>query len=146
MRLCFLGLSYEGIQRPLGFVHTVGTVPELLPPPPSTRLSTFLEPHNPHFDLDSWCQGPSMPIEAAKDTGVPYVEMILKKNRLSLDVISCLLTRCTWLNIHIVPPHGIVLEIRIAEGFGARWSEDGIKFMGFLEPYVVDGFLKGWKH
>ncbi|XP_073048720.1 uncharacterized protein [Primulina eburnea] len=111
------GLSYEGIQRPLGFVHTIG-----------------------------WCQGPSTPIEAAKDTGVPYVEMILKKNRLSLDIISCLLTRCTWPNIHIVPPHGIVLEIRIAEGYGTRWSEDGIKFMGFLEPYVVDGFLKGWKH
>lgn len=53
------GLSYEGIQRLLGFVHTVGTVHELLPPPPSTLLSTFLEPHNPHFDLDSWCQGPS---------------------------------------------------------------------------------------
>ncbi|XP_075504909.1 uncharacterized protein LOC142542258 isoform X3 [Primulina tabacum] len=116
----------------------------------------FLNYFLPHHQLGSppfwnhiihiWCQGPSMPIEAAKDTGVPYVEMILKKNRLSLDVISCLLTRCTWLNIHIVPPHGIVLEIRIAEGFGARWSEDGIKFMGFLEPYVVDGFLKGWKH
>lgn len=49
------------------------------------------------------------------------------KNRLSLDVISCLLTHCTWLNIHIVPPHGIVLEIRIAEGYGARWSGDGTK-------------------
>ncbi|XP_073048719.1 uncharacterized protein [Primulina eburnea] len=98
VNLLLQGLSYEGIQRPLGFVHTIG-----------------------------WCQGPSTPIEAAKDTGVPYVEMILKKNRLSLDIISCLLTRCTWPNIHIVPPHGIVLEIRIAEGYGTRWSEDGIK-------------------
>ncbi|GFY92770.1 RNA-binding ASCH domain protein [Actinidia rufa] len=41
------GLSYGGLQRLLGFVHTGGTTGEELPPPRSTLLSSFLLPHNP---------------------------------------------------------------------------------------------------
>ncbi|XP_022145214.1 uncharacterized protein LOC111014716 isoform X3 [Momordica charantia] len=68
------------------------------------------------------------------------------KNKLAMNSILDLIAHCCWLNIHIVPPHGIVFEIRIAEGYGARWSKDGNKFIGFLEPYMEDGHLKGWKH
>jgi hypothetical protein len=49
------------------------------------------------------------------------------KNRLSLDVIYHLIAHCSWLNVHIVPPHGAVFEIRVADGYGARWSKDGSK-------------------
>ncbi|KAK2976783.1 hypothetical protein RJ640_027619 [Escallonia rubra] len=45
----FPGFGYEGVQRLLGFVHTVGTVPEALLPPRSTLLSSFLLPHNPNI-------------------------------------------------------------------------------------------------
>lgn len=31
------------------------------------------------------------------------------------------------MNIHIVPPHGEMFEIRVAQGYGARWSRDGTK-------------------
>lgn len=48
--------------------------------------------------------------------------------------------------MHIVPPHGVVFEIRDANGYGARWSKDGSKFIGFLEPYMEDGHSKGWRH
>nr|XP_009617597.1 uncharacterized protein LOC104109909 isoform X2 [Nicotiana tomentosiformis]XP_016459516.1 PREDICTED: uncharacterized protein LOC107783064 isoform X2 [Nicotiana tabacum] len=41
-------LSYAGVQRLLGFVCTVGTVSEALPPPASTLISSFLLPHNPN--------------------------------------------------------------------------------------------------
>ncbi|KAL0456357.1 UNVERIFIED_CONTAM: hypothetical protein Slati_0974900 [Sesamum latifolium] len=41
------GLSYSGVQKLLGFVQTIGTNPESLPPPSSTLLSTFLAPNNP---------------------------------------------------------------------------------------------------
>lgn len=40
-------MSYCGAKQLLGFVETVGTNPEILPPPTSTLLSTFLVPHNP---------------------------------------------------------------------------------------------------
>ncbi|KAH7572842.1 hypothetical protein JRO89_XS03G0023100 [Xanthoceras sorbifolium] len=49
------------------------------------------------------------------------------KNRLAMDVIGRLIAHCCWLNVHIVPPHGIVFEIRVAGGYGARWSKDGTK-------------------
>ncbi|RVW58049.1 hypothetical protein CK203_106950 [Vitis vinifera] len=46
--LMFQGLSYGGVQRLLGFMHTVGTIPEALPPPRSTLLSSFMSPHKPN--------------------------------------------------------------------------------------------------
>lgn len=49
------------------------------------------------------------------------------KNRNALDVIRNLITCSCWMNIHIVPPHGVVFEIRVANGYGARWSKDGSK-------------------
>ncbi|KAL7145524.1 hypothetical protein ABFS83_07G090100 [Erythranthe nasuta] len=45
------GLSCGGVQKLLGFVETIGTNPELLPPTTSTLLSTFLATHNPHVRL-----------------------------------------------------------------------------------------------
>ncbi|RYR42564.1 hypothetical protein Ahy_A08g039028 isoform C [Arachis hypogaea] len=49
------------------------------------------------------------------------------KNRLAMDVIKRLIAHCCWVNMHVVPPHGTVFEIRVAEGYGARWIEDGSK-------------------
>lgn len=49
------------------------------------------------------------------------------KNMLAFDVIRKLIADCCWLNLHIVPPHGVVFEIRVSDGYGARWSEDGTK-------------------
>ncbi|KAK4566588.1 hypothetical protein RGQ29_002741 [Quercus rubra] len=59
------------------------------------------------------------------------------KNRLAMDVVCHIIEHCGWLNVHIVPPHGAVFEIRVADGYGARWSKDGCKksqssFLGFL--------------
>ncbi|KAL7106214.1 hypothetical protein ACP275_07G098100 [Erythranthe tilingii] len=69
-----------------------------------------------------------------------------EKNRQAVEVINRVLSECIWMNMHIVQPHGCIFEIRTRDGYGARWSGDGIKFIGFLEPYVVDGHSKGWKH
>ncbi|KAL6528047.1 hypothetical protein OROHE_014997 [Orobanche hederae] len=44
-----------------------------------------------------------------------------------MDVIKRLLTHCSWMNMHIVRPHGSVFEIRTNDGYGARWSGDGTK-------------------
>ncbi|KAL9233179.1 hypothetical protein vseg_008208 [Gypsophila vaccaria] len=41
-----VGLGYKGIQRLLGLKHTVGTIPEGLPPPRSTLLNSFMLPQN----------------------------------------------------------------------------------------------------
>ncbi|XP_024996370.1 uncharacterized protein LOC112529352 isoform X5 [Cynara cardunculus var. scolymus] len=69
-----------------------------------------------------------------------------QKNMLAFKVISNLIAHCCWLNVHIVPPHGAIFEIRVQDGYGARWSLKPTKFIGFLEPYTKDGYMKGWKH
>ena len=69
-----------------------------------------------------------------------------------------------WINLHRLPvcilfisihkrflliigQHDLfILEIRIEDGYGARWEVDGSKFRGFLEPQMEDGHQKGWKH
>jgi len=39
-----------------------------------------------------------------------------------------------------------VIEARVKEGYGARWTADGKQFRGFLEPQMVDGHTAGWVH
>lgn len=56
-----------------------------------------------------------------------FLPLDSNKNKLALDVITHLVTYCCWLNVHTVPPHGEVFEIRVADGYGARWSKDGSK-------------------
>jgi len=68
------------------------------------------------------------------------------KNELASEAIDSLLRDCCWMNVHLTQPYGPVFEIRVHEGYGARWSQDGAKFIGFLEPYTPEGFSKGWKH
>lgn len=59
-----------------------------------------------------------------------------------MNVISHLISHCCWLNVHILPPHEAVFEIRVADGYGARWSKDGTKVfytitLLFLSVYTV---------
>ncbi|KAL2529991.1 RNA-binding ASCH domain protein [Forsythia ovata] len=150
MASILLGLSYGGVQRLLGFVQTMGTSSESLPPPPSVLLSSFLLPHNPNVKGSTLTDGARALAKHVNRSSSSYWGTLCgsdsEKNRVAVDVVSCLLNRCCWLNMHTVPPHGVVFEIRIKDGYGARWSADGTKFIGFLEPYMADGHSKGWKH
>lgn len=38
--------------------------------------------------------------------------------------------------MHVVTAHSAVFEIRVAEGFGARWSEDGSKVNLIISFYI----------
>ncbi|KAK4406262.1 hypothetical protein Sango_0632700 [Sesamum angolense] len=152
------GLSYSGVQKLLGFVQTIGTNPESLPPPSSTLLSTFLAPTNPDVKGSTLTNGARALAKHANRSSEGYWGALsgngimtrtfcdYEKNKHAMDVIIRLFTQCSWMNMHIVPPHGIVFEIRNDDGYGARWSGDGTKFIGFLEPYMVDGHSNRWKH
>ncbi|KAK4370708.1 hypothetical protein RND71_010183 [Anisodus tanguticus] len=130
-------LSYAGVQRLLGFVCTVGTVSEALPPPASTLISSFLLPHNPNAKgctLTDGARALSKHINRSSDRHWgSFSGSDSDKNKVALDVISDLITRCCWMNVHIVPPHGVVFEIRVADGYGARWSKDGSKLNQTVE-------------
>ncbi|XP_038906826.1 uncharacterized protein LOC120092732 isoform X3 [Benincasa hispida] len=144
------GLSYEGLQGLLGLTHTAGTVPDVLPPPRSVLLSSFVLPYKLKGKGIKLTHGAKALAKHHHRPSSKYWGTFdgneSDKNRLAMNTIVHLIAHCCWMNIHIVAPHGIVFEIRIAEGYGARWSKDGNKFIGFLEPYMEDGHLKGWKH
>ncbi|KAJ1424490.1 PUA-like superfamily [Sesbania bispinosa] len=122
------GLSNEGVQGLLGLVHTTGTIPNALPPPRSTLLASFNLPYNPNES--SLTDGARALAKHACRSSSGYWGSLdgndSNKNRLAMNVINQL-EHCCWLNIHIVPPHGVVFEIRVANGYGARWTEDGSK-------------------
>lgn len=142
------GLSYEGVQGLLGLMHTTGTVPNALPPPRSTLLASFNIPCN--LSENALTDGARALAKHACRSSSGYWGSLVgndsNKNRLAVDVINNLIAHCCWMNIHTVAPHGVVFEIRVVDGYGARWTEDGSKFIGFLEPYMEDGHSKGWKH
>ncbi|KAM1037068.1 hypothetical protein FF1_031979 [Malus domestica] len=142
------GLNKGGLQGLLGLAHTTGTIPEALPPPKSTLLSSFMLPYKLNVEHSTLTHGARALAKHAEQSSSKYWGTIdgndSNKNRLALDVISRLMTHCCWLNVHIVQPHGAIFEIRVAEGYGARWSSDGSKFIGFLEPYMEHS--KRWMH
>ncbi|KAI3994668.1 hypothetical protein MKX01_027558 [Papaver californicum] len=144
------GLNYDGIGSLLGLMHTTGTIADTLPPPRSALLSSFLTPQNPHIKGSTITEGARALAKHVNRGGNRWWGSFdgndINKNRIALEVINQLISHCRWINIHIVPPYDGVLEIRVAEGYGARWSKEGSKFIGFLEPYMEDGHSKRWRH
>ncbi|KAF8627721.1 hypothetical protein AX15_004279 [Amanita polypyramis BW_CC] len=63
----------------------------------------------------------------------------------------------TWRNLHWLPHEVLVYEVRVAEGYGMRWSQDrsasvvGTEeerpwmFRGFVEPMMENGHEVGWR-
>lgn len=76
-----------------------------------------------------------------KITGQDHV-----KNQVAQDVLRRLLNEAAWINIHCLPNEEPVLEVRVSEGYGARWLIEKKIFRGFVEPMMEGGHEKGWKH
>ncbi|KAG1331280.1 hypothetical protein COCNU_02G012480 [Cocos nucifera] len=144
------GLSYDGVGSFLGMTHTVGTVPDALPPPRSFLISSSMNPHRPNVkgcSLTDAARALAKHVNRSSDGWWgDFNGSDSRKNMLALEVINHLITNCCWMNVHLIHPYDCVFEIRVHEGYGARWSKYGSKFIGFLEPYTEGGFLKGWKH
>lgn len=98
------------------------------------------------------------------------------KNERAKKVLERVLSEAVWINVHSLPPELPALEVRTADGYGARWvllkkkssstreeeegggggedsdrrGEDGggpeVEFRGFLEPQMDQGHEKGWRH
>lgn len=128
----------------------MGTIPQMLPPPRSTLLSSFTLPHKHEVKGCGLTDGARALAKHVNRCSSNYWGIFegndSAKNHLALEVITCIILHCCWMNVHIVQPHDAVFEIRVAEGYGARWSKDGTKFIGFLEPYMEDGHSKKWRH
>jgi hypothetical protein len=140
----------RGILTLLGLQCTTGSDIHV-PPDISTLLESFNTPHmrkgvatrlsvgaralckHGHRSPDGWWGGELK----GKDA---------HKIQVSNQKMLTLFREAVWMNLHKLPHDLLVYEIRIAEGYGARWSADGKFFRGFLEPPMEDGHEKGWRH
>ncbi|CAO2146241.1 unnamed protein product [Urochloa humidicola] len=144
------GLGYDGLGRLLGMARTAGTVPDGLPPPRIALVSSCMRLHQPNVkgcSLTDAARALAKHVHrSTKGWWGDFNGSDSSKNKLASEAIDSLLRDCCWMNVHLTQPYGPVFEIRVHEGYGARWSQDGSKFIGFLEPYTPEGFSKGWKH
>jgi hypothetical protein len=154
-RLIDLVGGYRGIQALLGLRLTVGSVPSL--PPPLYILERSF--HALHADTKG---GKPMKHKSILTVGArAYLKHCHRgadawwgtdvgsehdKNQRATALLHKLLRDAIWVNVHMLPGDEWVVEIRVAEGYGARWTADGLKFRGFLEPPMPDGHVKGWRH
>ncbi|PKU70156.1 hypothetical protein MA16_Dca010276 [Dendrobium catenatum] len=149
-----LGLGCEGVGSLLGMMHTAGTVLDALPPPRSYLLSSFMKLHRPNVEgstLTDAARSLAKHVHRSSEEWWGSFRGDSEKNRLASEIVNHLLNECCWMNVYDIQTHNRVFEIRIHEGYGARWSHDGSKafsfqFIGFLEPYTEEGHSKGWKH
>ena len=78
------------------------------------------------------------------------------QNNATRAILVKLINEAVWINIHTfggLEKGNSVMEIRVATGYGARWTADwssipvsNIEFRGFLEPQATDGHERRWKH
>ncbi|TVU03657.1 hypothetical protein EJB05_50845 [Eragrostis curvula] len=125
------GLGYDGLGRLLGMGKTAGTIPDGLPPPRSTLISSCMKVHQPHV---KGCSLTDVARALAKHVHRStegwwgrFHGSDSSKNHLASEAIDYLLREYCWMNVHLTQPYGPVFEIRVHEGYGARWCEDGSK-------------------
>jgi hypothetical protein len=70
----------------------------------------------------------------------------VRKNAHAQAAVLHILEHAIWVNIHTLPHEQHVVEVRVPDGYGARWSADGSEFRGFLEPHTADGHERRWRH
>ncbi|DBA04500.1 TPA: hypothetical protein N0F65_011048 [Lagenidium giganteum] len=68
----------------------------------------------------------------------------IAKNAVALQKLLEILDSAVWKNIHSLPHAQATMEVRTAEGYGARWYVHDRSFRGFLEPHMPNGHDVGW--
>lgn len=60
------------------------------------------------------------------------------KNATALAHLTRILDGATWWNVFEHHAHETVYEARLPSGHGARWTGDGARFIGFLDPFDAE--------
>ncbi|XP_041363710.1 uncharacterized protein LOC121379254 [Gigantopelta aegis] len=147
IRQVMLLLGKRGLLDILGVRKTVGST-NMWPTSRKKLLASFLEKHSPNSKI---CVGArALSKHYHRDESTSWWGNCTgteeNKNTHALQIVLKILDHATWINIHWLPHDLFILEVRQAEGYGARWSADGSTFRGFLEPQMIGGHDAGWKH
>ncbi len=142
----FGACGVPGILRMLNVRRTAGSAEGMFPPSHGTLLRAFNARHSKGGEeVELTVGGRAWSKHCGRDvtngwwgaaTGGAVVV-----NAHAEEIILRILDHATWTNLHILAHDVIVFEVRVTEGYGARWSADGSQFRGFLEPHAVYGAL-----
>jgi hypothetical protein len=149
-------LNRKRILRLLQLRSTAGSV-EMLPPSRGQLLQSFRQPHRKGGrDLELTVGGRALSKHSvrcswwAAEAGGNAKGSAAVINARAEKIVARILDEAVWQNLHSLPPDRVVtFEVRIAEGYGARWTADKDgkwSFRGYLEPPSLDGHETGWKH
>ncbi|KAJ3272268.1 hypothetical protein HDV01_005807 [Terramyces sp. JEL0728] len=134
----------------LGIRKTVGSIDTMFPPSLNQLLDAFEQPHSPADTLTVGSRALSKHVHRSSSGwyGVTrYSGTRDEKNQAAVQLIRRMIDNAVWLNIHSLPHEVYVLEIRVTEGYGARWTcVPEIRFRGFLEPMMEGGHEQRWRH
>ena len=163
----------DGIMEILGMRRTVGTKLNSLPPSINELQNASRKPHKPnsHTTLKKNAKNSDKPLLSvgaralSKHFHRGKTDQFFgqlkgntnMKNESADRIISDMIRNAVWINIHTFGGvSSYILEIRLINGYGARWSADwedklpynvtNVTFRGFLEPQMEDGFEKKWRH
>jgi hypothetical protein len=148
-----LALGIWGLLQLLGLRRTVGSLPQC-PPPRAALQTAFNARHSTAAAGSRTASDLTVGARAlAKHTGRAASGWWgsglrgseAEKNAAAAAVLDRILAEAVWLNVHQFAG-AEVYEVRQLEGYGARWTADGLLFRGFLEPHAHDGHEKQWRH
>ena len=164
----YLDIGLIGVARVMGMRLTPGTVTAvqdnmILPPPVAVLCGTFSE-HvaGSRLTVGAKALTKHIPRDSTSHWGSPggSEEDLVSRAE---EHLRNILQNPAWVNLHMLP-HGIpTYEVRLASGYGVRWSlhqrpvtntDDEtpealkweVKFRGFLEPHQENGHEEKWRH
>ncbi|KAF7371127.1 hypothetical protein MSAN_00747900 [Mycena sanguinolenta] len=156
----------------LGLAYTVGSAVGSRPPSNDSCLAAFVSPNTAGLTAGAraWSkhahrsQPQDIPSEDVTKTaeasagwwGTPSGPVAVINER-APALFWKVMNAATWRNLHWLPHQILVYEVRVAEGYGMRWSQDrsGTQseddmppwvLRGFVEPMMEDGHTVGWRH
>ena len=156
-----------------GLAYTIGSALGSRPPSEETCLAAYVFPNKAGLTAGSraWSKHSHRSLPIPSDTaeedkqkcssgwwGTPSGPVSLI-NEKSLRLFWKIMDNATWRNLHWLPHKVLVYEVRVAEGYGMRWSQDQADspdvvkkenqmwmFRGFVEPSMENGHELKWRH
>ncbi|EFJ11351.1 hypothetical protein SELMODRAFT_126335, partial [Selaginella moellendorffii] len=143
-------LKVEGVASLLGLRATKGTLVSALPPPRSRLLASFLARNSESVPSSKLTVGGRALAKHVNRSSAGWWGACsgteTAKNKIALKAVCRIIDQASWMNIHHLPQSTHIFEIRVQDGYGARWSSDGKQFRGFVEPPMKDGHSSKWRH
>ena len=145
-------LTRESIAYLLGMRRTRYSISDYFPPSPRALLDSFRMPHEKNGRIVGLSRGGrALTKHCQRSISAKFWPSAKGSsheiNQRAEYIVLRILRSCIWMNAHLLPHETPIFEIRIAEGFGARWTADlKLEFRGFLEPPSLEGHEKNWIH